>query len=141
MCKYGHWEKTVVTKIEPIKHKEGYYTVTPYESIDNESHQEFYEKIRSIFSESLKGILIDLRHVEYISSAGLGVLFTTKKYMMGIGGELYFCNLKPQIKKLFEIVKTLKKETLFKDNDEADGYFYAIMNEEIKKQRDKPKPI
>jgi hypothetical protein len=41
--------------------------------------------------------------------------------------------LKPQIKRLFEIVNALPKETLFKSVEEADAYLYRMMNREIDK--------
>ena len=122
-------------KINSIKDKEGFYTVIPDGPIDSESHAEFRNKINSILSKKTKGILIDLSNVDYISSAGLGVLFSIKKLLVENNGELLFCGMKPQIKKLFEIVKALPKETVFTNAAEADKYFYAIMNEEIKKQK------
>lgn len=127
-------------KIEIMKDREGFLAVIPSGSVDNETYQDFHSKVAPALCETTRGILIDLKNVDYISSAGLGVLFTVKKYMMERGGELVFCNLKPQIKKLFEIVKTLGKETLFASHAEADAYFYAIMNEEISRQKNKQKP-
>ena len=93
------------------------------------------QKIAPLLCDTTHGILIDLKNVEYISSAGLGVLFSVKKFMTGVGGDLVFCNLKPQIHKLFEIVKTLNKETMFRNYEEADDYFYAIMNQEIERHK------
>ena len=129
----------MIIGIDEIKNKPGFFLVTPHGTIDNDSHSEFRSKINSILAASTKGILMDLKDVDYISSAGLGVLFTIKKHMLAQQGDLVFCNLKPQITKLFEIVKTLPKETLFKDLEEADIYFYAIMNEEIRKEKLKKK--
>lgn len=122
-------------KITSIKDKEGFFTVVPDGPIDSESHTDFRSKINHILTKSTKGILLDLSHVDYISSAGLGVLFSIKKSMIENGGELLFCGMKPQIKKLFEIVKALPSETVFASAAEADKYFYAIMNAEIKKQQ------
>ena len=121
-------------KISSIKGKEGFYTVLPDGPIDSESHTEFKSKLNPILNKTTRGILLDLTNVDYISSAGLGVLFSVKKILIENGGELLFCGMKPQIKKLFEIVKALPKETVFTNAAEADKYFYAIMNDEIKKQ-------
>ncbi len=121
--------------IGPLKGKEGFISVTPHGSIDSDTYTEFQEKIKPALVPSTKNILVDLGHVEYISSAGLGVLFGIKKSLAGTGGELYFCNLKPQIKRLFEIVKALPKETLFTSYEEADRYFYKVMNDEIERRK------
>jgi len=58
-----------------------------------------------------------------------------KKTLDKQGGELIFCHAQPQILKLFETVKFLPSESVFKSLDEADQYFYAVMNKEIARQR------
>ena len=122
-------------KINSIKDKPGFYTVVPDGPVDSESHVDFRSKLNPILNDKTRGILLDLSAVNYISSAGLGVLFSIKKILIQNNGELLFCGMRPQIKKLFEIVKALPKETVFTNAAEADKYFYAIMNEEIKKQK------
>ena len=126
-------------KIVPHKNKDGFYTVVPYDSIDSDTHQVFKAKIQQLLLQGPRMVLLDLSGVDYISSAGLGALFSLKKSLMANKGELLFRNLKPQISKLFEIVKALPKESVFKSIEEADKYFYGVMNEEIRKQSDKPK--
>lgn len=115
-------------QIKPNKDKAGFFTVIPVGSIDTDTHSDFREKIKSLLVSSTKGIVLDLDSVDYISSAGLGVLFGMKKFLMENKGELLFCNLKPQIVRLFEIVNALPKETLFKSTEEADAYLYKMMN-------------
>lgn len=122
-------------KISANKEKNGYFTVTPHGSIDADTHQAFKEKMDELLNDkNTKMVLVDLANVDYISSAGLGVLFSVKKALIANKGELLFCNLKPQIAKLFEIVKALPRETVFRSVEEADKYFYSIMNAEIRRQ-------
>ena len=118
-------------QINPSKDKPGFFTVIPYGPIDSDSHGEFRDKIKSLLVVATRGVVLDLANVDYISSAGLGVLFTMKKTLVDNKGELLFCNLKPQIVRLFEIVNALPKETLFKNLEEADAYFYKMMNKKI----------
>ena len=117
-------------KISPNGDRPGYYTVIPYGPIDSDTYVDFDGKIRPLLTAQAKGIVLDLADVDYISSAGLGVLFTVKKHLKQNGGDLLFCNLKPQIKRLFDIVNALPKETLFKSAEEADTYLYRMMNKE-----------
>ena len=124
-------------KITPNKDRAGYFTVVPQGSIDSATYIGFKEKISPLLNDTTKGIILDLARVDYISSAGLGVLFTMKKHLKEKGSDLLFCNLKPQIKRLFEIVNALPKETLFKDVEEADAYFYRMMNDAIEKENEK----
>ncbi len=126
-------------KISPNQDKPGYFTVVPHGSIDSDTYLDFSDKIKPLLIATTKGVILDLAQVDYISSAGLGVLFTMKKFLKSNSGDLLFCNLKPQIKRLFEIVNALPQETLFKSVEEADIYFYKIMNEEIEKDGRLPK--
>ena len=119
--------------IQPLPDKPGFFRVTPHGAIDSESHDGFRQQIDPLLKPSTKGIVLDLRDVDYISSSGLGVLFLMKKTMAENKGWLLFCEMKPQIEKLFEVVKALPKDTIFSNFQEADKYFYEIMNREIKR--------
>lgn len=127
-------------QIDSSKAKDGIYKALPDGPIDSETHAEFREKLEPLLTEKTRVILLDLTRVNYISSAGLGVLFSLKKKLLANKGELLFTGVQPQIKKLFEVVKALPKETLFVSAEEADRYFYTIMNQEIDRQRGGKKP-
>ena len=124
-------------EVSQDKQKSGFYTVTPHGSIDSDSHGAFRQEINKVLAKYPKMILLNLEDVDYVSSAGLGVLFSIKKFVLANDGDLMFCNLKPQISKLFEIVKALPKENIFTSIKEADAYFYKIMNDEIARQKGK----
>ena len=124
-------------KIASHMERPGNFTVIPHGAIDSDSYADFKDKMAPLLTKSTKSIVLDLVDVDYISSAGLGVLFTMKKYLKEHSGDLLFCNLKPQIKRLFEIVKALPPEILFENASEADAYFYKMMNEEIERQKEK----
>ena len=106
----------------------GFFTVTPHGPIDSDTYLDFSDKVTPLLTKTVKAIVLDLANVDYISSAGLGVLFTVKKHLKQNGGDLLFANVKPQIKRIFEIVNALPKETLFKTTEEADAYLYRMMN-------------
>lgn len=122
-------------KIEDDKSRARSYIVTPVGSIDSSTYLEFKEKTDPILANKPISIVVNLEGVDYISSAGLGVLFGMKKALKANGGDLYFCHIKPQIRRLFEIVKALPAETLFASYEEADRYLYKMMNDEIEKNR------
>ena len=124
-------------RVDVQKNKPGFCTAVPHGPIDSSTYEDFQKQINHLLAPGVKNLLIDLVNVDYISSAGLGVLFSLKKSLGASGGELGFCNLKPQIKKLFEIVKALPKENIFESEKEADRYFYKMMNDEIDNQRKK----
>ena len=118
-------------KIHANKDQSGFFRVVPFGPIDSDTYLDFNDFVQPLLIPATKGIVLDLANVDYISSAGLGILFTMKKFLKTNGGELLFCNLKPQIVRLFEIVNALPKETLFKDAEEADTYLYRMINKGI----------
>ena len=118
-------------KINANQDRTGFFRVVPFGPIDSDTYLDFNDSIQPLLVAATKGVVLDLENVDYISSAGLGVLFTMKKLLKANGGELLFCNMKPPIVRLFEIVNALPKETLFKDADEADAYLYRMINKGI----------
>ena len=48
-------------------------------------------------------VVLDLENVPYMSSAGLRLLLTAHKTMMGKGGELLVANVQPAVKEVLDI--------------------------------------
>ncbi len=71
-------------------------------------------------------IVFDLNGLEYISSAGLRIIFKTKKATLAAGGKALMVNLQPQVKKVFDIVKALPSDSIFTSWDELDEYLDGI---------------
>ena len=114
----------------------GLVRLTPHGPIDAQTSSAFEAAARGALGPDTRHLLVDMAHVEYVSSAGLQVLFALKKELTAKKGDLLFVHLKPQITKLFQVVNALPKESVFATMEEADRYFYAIMNEEIRKRRE-----
>lgn len=51
----------------------------------------------------VKGVVMDLREVEHINSAGLGALFQIVQRLRGRGGQLALARPKPTIARLFRV--------------------------------------
>jgi anti-sigma B factor antagonist len=52
-------------------------------------------------------IVINLEHVNYVDSAGLGTLIETHRKTKARGGSLKLCNLGPNLKRALEISRLL----------------------------------
>ena len=64
-------------------------------------------------------IVVDLGRVDYISSAGLNVLFTLAKQTHEIGGALAICALGDQVRRVFELAGYMPHFTVTATRDEA----------------------
>lgn len=116
--------------------KAGNYTILPKGRIDSETTPRFQKQIQPVIDQKAKNVLLNMAHVNYVSSAGLGAIFTLMKKLKENGGDLLLCNLQPQIKKVFEIIKALPTTSIFSSVEEADSYLDHIMRKELDPGKD-----
>ncbi len=100
-------------------------------SLDSNTAPELQQSIDSEINDSVSATILDFKELDFLSSAGLRVIFKTKKLMDNSGGKFLMVNLQPQIKKVFEIIKALDGMNVFKDQAELDEYLTA-MQEKVK---------
>ncbi len=72
------------------------------------------EKLNPLFVASTKVLIFDLSRLDYISSAGVKVVFKAKRALKEINGAFMMANLKPQIKRVFDIINALPDIRIFK---------------------------
>ena len=97
-------------------------------SLDSNTAPELQQRIDDAMNDAVTTTIIDFKDLDFLSSAGLRVIFKTKKFMDDNGGKLFLVNLQPQIKKVFEIIKALDGMDVFKDQDEMDEYLTDMQN-------------
>jgi anti-sigma B factor antagonist len=97
-------------------------------SLDSSTAPELQLSIDTEISDSTDVAIIDFKGLDFLSSAGLRVIFKAKKMMDGSGGKFLMVNLQPQIKKVFEIIKALDGMNVFKDQAEMDEYLTAMQD-------------
>lgn len=76
-------------------------------SLDGNSYQQLDNEIKNILEGDVHNIVFNMKDLEYISSAGIRVIVKTQKDLKSKNGVLYFMDLKPQVKKVFEIINVL----------------------------------
>lgn len=67
-------------------------------------------------------VLLDMAGLEYISSAGLRVVFRAAKELKSTGRSLAVTNRQPQIEKVCEILRALPDMRVFSGEKELDAY-------------------
>ena len=96
--------------------------------LDTDTSPEFDKELEFLLGTAVKILVFDMAKLDFVSSAGLGSLFRVQKEMKSRGGKTLMVHLQPQVKKVFEIVKTVDLETVFRDLKELDEYLDAIQS-------------
>jgi len=112
------------------------FLIMPKGRLDTDTYVTFEERVKPLLVQTTKVLIFDMSKLDYISSAGLGVLFFAKKFVEQNKGNFVMTNLQPQIRKVFEIVKALPNESIFESMEEVDKYLDTIQKREIEKQSD-----
>ncbi|MDX2505530.1 MAG: STAS domain-containing protein [Gammaproteobacteria bacterium] len=97
-------------------------------SLDSNTAPQLQQSIDTEINQSISTTIMDFNKLDFLSSAGLRVIFKTKKLMDNSGGKFLLVNLQPQIKKVFEIIKALDGMDVFKDQEEMDEYLTAMQD-------------
>ena len=97
-------------------------------SLDSNTAPELQQTIDTEISDSVGATILDFKDLDFLSSAGLRVIFKAKKLMDSSGSKFLMVNLQPQIKKVFEIIKALDGMNVFKDQAEMDEYLTAMQD-------------
>ena len=113
-------------KVTSAEKRPGVITVSPIGSMDTNTYMILEEKVDSILQVNPDLIIFDMENLDYINSMGIRVLLKTKKAQKERDGKIVFMNLKPQIKKVFDILKALPSLQVFASIEELDNYLDAM---------------
>lgn len=100
-------------------------------SLDTETALQFDEFIAEHVKETAKLVVLNMKDLDYVSSAGIRSVFKLAKRMKTRGGKVAAANRQPQIEKVFDIVKALPDMQIFRDDAEMDEYLSAVQNKII----------
>jgi len=79
-----------------------------------------------VLAAAPKHVVFDLGGLEFVSSAGLRVLLGARKVLTDAGSECLLVNLRPQIERVFDVIKSLPGMKMFASAREADEYIASI---------------
>ena len=120
--------KTNVTK------KENYsYSVELTGAIDTDTSPQLQTELSEIIDEKTNVVVLDMAGVDYVSSAGLGLIVWAKKALGKVNASFVMANLQPQIKKLLDLMK-LDMGFKIRDASEEDKYIDHIIKSELEKR-------
>jgi len=77
--------------------------MTPNGRLDAAAAQAFLDRLSSCIDGGETSVLLDLAHLDYISSAGLRVLLTATKRLQAGDGRFAVCALTPNVREVFQV--------------------------------------
>lgn len=84
------------------------------------------QALAPILAAAPKNVVFDLAGLEFVSSAGLRVLLGARKTLTDAGSECVLVNMKPQIERVLEVIKSLPGIKIFASAREMDEYLTTI---------------
>ena len=99
-------------------------------SLDTDTAPQLQARVDESIDSSVTALILDMKDLEFLSSAGLGVIFMAMKELKNRQGRIMLINLQPQIQRVFDIIKAMDGMNIFKDREEMDAYL-AEMQQQV----------
>ncbi len=88
-------------------------------SLDAETSPKFESKIKAEIQRGAKKIICNMEHVDYIASAGLGVLIGANDMLSKLGGEIRLSSMNQKILKIFKLLGFINLFKIFENDQKA----------------------
>jgi len=128
------FEEKVELGVSIEKKVEGGLLIKLRGRLDSDTYKTLEQKLKPALVPATRLIILDMEKVNYVSSAGLAIIFQVKKFIEQKKGSLIIASLQPQVKKVIDIVKALPKENIFEDREELDRYLDYIQKKTLRKE-------
>ena len=89
------------------------------------------KELSNLADSPIEVVVFDLAGLEYINSAGLRSIFATRKALAPRGGRIVLLNARPQVQKVFDIVKAADLAAVFTSVEELDRYLDAMQRKVV----------
>jgi len=99
--------------------------------INSETWEKLDKEGDSLLEKKITAMIFDLADVDFISSAGIGVIIKAKMSLLRNYGDLAMLNPQPQISKVFDIMKLLPAMNVFANIKELDEYLTRVQKKVI----------
>ena len=106
--------------------------------LDSASYEQLDDALEPLLHAAKPAMVLvmDLAHLDYISSAGIRSIFKARKALGVHGGKVLVVNPQAQIQKVFDVVKAVPMHEIFSSTAEADAYLDAMQRKAL--QADEP---
>lgn len=87
--------------------------------VDSTTADTLRDHLRQVIDAGTARLVIDLKEVTYISSAGFRTLLITARSVDQVKGKLALCGIGGEVKRLFDIASFTELFTILPDRDDA----------------------
>ena len=87
--------------------------------IDAHNSVELKEHLLQLIEKGENHIIVQLEHVRFIDSSGLGALLSGHKHMALKSGQFALANIQPQVLSMFELTRLNRVFEIYTDISEA----------------------
>ena len=95
-------------------------------SLDTNTAPQLEDVLEREIDSEVQVAIMDMNKLEFLSSAGIRIIFKAKKLMDARKGKFMLVNLQPQVRKVFEIIKVLDVMEVFSNQAELDDYLEVM---------------
>lgn len=89
------------------------------ERIDAHNSGDLKTYLLQIIEAGEKSLIIQLQHVRFVDSSGLGALLSGNKHMLAKSGKFALTNIQPQVSSMFELTRLNRVFDIYADVNEA----------------------
>ena len=94
--------------------------ITAPKTLDNGNAHEMLSMITCAQAAKLKFIIIDMSHLEFISSAGVGSILGTLETSRETGGDIILCDVSANVHRVFQVLDLVEYLTIKTSMQEAE---------------------
>ena len=98
-------------------------------ALNTDTAPSFEQRLQEVVAGGYALTVLDMKELDYISSAGLRVIFKAAKDVKAAANRLAAANRKPHIDKVFEILKALPDMAVFANDEEMDDYLDSMQEQ------------
>jgi anti-anti-sigma factor len=99
--------------------------------LDTETVTILDDELSKLADAPVDVVVFDLAGLEYISSAGLRSIFAMRQTLAARSGRIVLLNARPQVQKVFDIVKAADLAAIFTSVEELDRYLDAMQRKVV----------
>ncbi|MEN3039056.1 MAG: STAS domain-containing protein [Candidatus Kryptonium sp.] len=125
-------EKNFEVKIE---HRNSVTILKMKGYLDAYTSLEFEEKMKEIVESGIYKIIVNMKNLSYISSAGFGVFMAFVDEVRRNGGDIKFCCLSEKIDEIFELLGFKHIFDVLNDENEAIKSFEKAKGKNVRKSK------